>query len=132
MSVVSSRSGVAIVLLTAGASRLASAGGHEVKVTAATVAAGIEVSTEDRETHMNVRHITRFTVVGSVNTAIDLSLFALFVSFLHWSVVPANVISYSTGILNSFLMNKFWTFGDRTPLCSGWTSQPLGRFRCQI
>ncbi len=75
---------------------------------------------------MNLRHITKFAMVGSVNTAIDVSLFALFVNFLHWSVVPANVISYSAGILNSFLMNKFWTFRDRTPLTS--SARPFLRF----
>ena len=75
---------------------------------------------------MNLRHITKFAVVDSVNTAIEVSLFALFVNFLRWRVAPANVISYSAGILNSFLMNKFWTFRDRTPLIA--SAQPFLRF----
>ena len=29
-------------------------------------------------------------------------------------MVPANILSYGTGILNSFLMNRAWTFKDRS------------------
>jgi putative flippase GtrA len=59
--------------------------------------------------------MAKFSLVGVVNTTIDVTLFGFFVHFLHWNVLPANMVSYSTGILNSFVMNKLWTFQDQTP-----------------
>jgi putative flippase GtrA len=58
----------------------------------------------------------KFSVVGLINTAIDVTLFALLIHVLNWDVLPANILSYSAGILNSFLMNKCWTFQDQKPL----------------
>lgn len=57
----------------------------------------------------------KFSLVGVVNTAIDVTLFALLVHVFQWEVLPANILSYSTGILNSFVMNKLWTFHDQRP-----------------
>jgi putative flippase GtrA len=55
-------------------------------------------------------------MVGVVNTTIDVSLFGFFVHVLNWNLLPANITSYSAGIVNSFVMNKFWTFQDQKPL----------------
>jgi len=52
----------------------------------------------------------RFGLVGVVNTLIDLILFSLLVHMAGLPVVPANMLSYGTGILNSFVMNRAWTF----------------------
>ncbi len=58
--------------------------------------------------------VIRFGMVGVVNTAIDLVLFTLLVQGARLPVVPANILSYGAGILNSFLMNRAWTFNDRS------------------
>lgn len=65
---------------------------------------------------MSMLRMSRFALVGLANTGIDLAVFTLLAGALQWSVLPANVLSYSTGILNSFFLNKYWTFRDRTPL----------------
>jgi len=52
----------------------------------------------------------RFASVGILNTAIDLSLFGVLIRVAHWGVVPANTVAYSAALLNSFLMNRHWTF----------------------
>lgn len=55
-------------------------------------------------------------MVGVVNTVIDITLFSFLVFVPQWNVLPANILSYSAGAFNSFMMNKFWTFNDRTSL----------------
>lgn len=53
----------------------------------------------------------RFCVVGVLNTAIDLGLFALLTRLIGLDPLIANVLSFTTGAANSFLLNKYWTFG---------------------
>lgn len=60
--------------------------------------------------------MVRFGLVGLTNTGVDVTLFALLTHGLHWLVPLANVVSYSAGIMNSFFLNKYWTFRDPTPL----------------
>jgi putative flippase GtrA len=50
--------------------------------------------------------------VGVINTAIDYVVFWILISFTPLSSVLANVISFSLGAANSFLMNSTITFGD--------------------
>jgi putative flippase GtrA len=57
------------------------------------------------------RAFRRFTVVGVVNTAIDVALFALLNAPL--GIVLANFLSTSAGMTFSFLVNGRFTFGAR-------------------
>jgi putative flippase GtrA len=54
--------------------------------------------------------LARFAVVGGMNTAIDALLFFLLTATTSIAPVIANVISYSAGMLNSYFMNRSWTF----------------------
>lgn len=58
--------------------------------------------------------IGRFAVVGVVNLGIDLIIFsvALYVFGVH--LLIANTIAYSVATINSYLMNKFWTFAGKS------------------
>lgn len=51
----------------------------------------------------------RFCLVGAVNTGVD---FMVFTVLNFWSVplLMAQFMSYTCGVLNSFLMNRTWTF----------------------
>jgi putative flippase GtrA len=53
-----------------------------------------------------------FAGVGAINTAIDYVVFWILISFTPLSPVVANIISFSLGATNSFLMNSTITFGD--------------------
>jgi putative flippase GtrA len=57
----------------------------------------------------------KFGAVGILNTAIDLGLYFVLTRWLGLGALPiaAKSLSYSAGILNSFLWNKFWTFQSR-------------------
>lgn len=51
----------------------------------------------------------RFCLVGAINTGVDFLVFAL-LSNLGVLLLAAQVVSYTCGILNSFLLNRKWTF----------------------
>jgi len=52
----------------------------------------------------------RFAVVGIVNTAIDLAVFALSYFYFSQSIVVANTIAFLIAATNSYVCNKYWTF----------------------
>lgn len=55
---------------------------------------------------------TRFCMVGLGNTTIDFSVFFVLTA-LGTAYLPAQVISYSAGLGNSFIFNRKWTFQTR-------------------
>lgn len=55
----------------------------------------------------------RFCVTGGLNTLVDFVVFFLLTSSLNWPVIPSQVLSYSAGILNSYCINRRWTFQTR-------------------
>lgn len=57
----------------------------------------------------------RFAAVGAFTTALDLALFTVAAEALGAPVAPANVGSYGSCVVVSFLLNRRWTFrGDGT------------------
>lgn len=57
----------------------------------------------------------KFCIVGGINTLIDLAVFSLLFYALSVPLLAANTAGFCAGVLNSYLMNKAWTFGDRAP-----------------
>ena len=57
-------------------------------------------------------HILRFGFVGGLNTVIDFGIFSVLNSILGVNYVISQIVSYSGGTLNSYFLNKFWTFND--------------------
>ena len=56
--------------------------------------------------------LRRFCLVGGLNTLVDGGVFALLnLAGLSWA--PAHTVSYSAGVVNSFVWNRFWTFERR-------------------
>jgi putative flippase GtrA len=58
------------------------------------------------------RHIIKFGCVGGLNTMVDFGVFSLLNSLLGFNYVISQILSYSSGTLNSYVLNKFWTFND--------------------
>lgn len=57
-----------------------------------------------------ITRLIKFNIVGVMNTVIDFIIFFLCVSLFKMVIVPAQIIAYSMGIINSYFMNRFWTF----------------------
>jgi len=64
--------------------------------------------------HARLREIGRFVVVGLINTGIDLAVFSVAFYGLGLHLITANTLAYSIATINSYLMNKFWTFAGRS------------------
>lgn len=59
-----------------------------------------------------LKRIVRFGCVGGLNTAIDFGIFSVLNSLFGVNYVISQILSYSGGTLNSYFLNKFWTFND--------------------
>jgi putative flippase GtrA len=55
----------------------------------------------------------RFCLVGAVNTAIDFGVFVLLVYRWDWGIVIAHILSFTVATINSYVMNRQWSFHDR-------------------
>ncbi len=63
--------------------------------------------------------IGRFATVGLLGTALDIGIFTLLHVGMGVPVLPANTISYSTGIINNYILHRRWTFSDRASRALG-------------
>jgi putative flippase GtrA len=54
----------------------------------------------------------RFLVVGAVSTAIEVAAFNLLL-WAGWDVVAAKVLSSLIALVNAYIGNRLWTFGQR-------------------
>jgi putative flippase GtrA len=61
-----------------------------------------------------------FALVGVINTLIDFSVFWTAANFLHWPLVPANVVAWLTAVSFSYGMNTFTTFGPESGRTLRW------------
>ncbi|ADK16913.1 MULTISPECIES: GtrA family protein [Clostridium] len=57
--------------------------------------------------------LIKFCIVGVANTTITLLSFYLFNKILLINYLLSTVVSYSIGMLNSYILNKEWTFCDK-------------------
>lgn len=54
----------------------------------------------------------KFGLTGVMNTLVDYGVF-LVLSYLSVDVYLSQVVSYSCGMLNSYVINRSWTFGSQ-------------------
>lgn len=52
----------------------------------------------------------KFLVVGAINFLVDFGVLTLLNVVIGVPVAPANVVSYTCGVVNSFVINRYWTF----------------------
>jgi putative flippase GtrA len=52
----------------------------------------------------------KFALTGGLNTLVDLAVFALLTMTFSVNVYLAQVVSYGAGMLNSYTVNRSWTF----------------------
>lgn len=65
-----------------------------------------------------VMQFGKFFIVGILNTGLDFAI----LNILMWmtntyegpSIVYFNTISFTVAVINSYILNKYWTFGDNS------------------
>ena len=61
-----------------------------------------------------LRKASRFVTVGIFNGITDLVLFALLFYLAGWHLITAHLVAFCTAIALGFVINKVWTFEDRS------------------
>jgi putative flippase GtrA len=61
-----------------------------------------------------------FAMIGVVNTAIDFSLFWCIITYLHWPIIPTNMMAWLIAVSFSYAMNSFITFGPESGRTLRW------------
>ena len=62
-----------------------------------------------------VRRLALYMVVGVLNTAVQ---YLVFIALIDWTQTPilvASTIGYLAGTINSYLLNRTWTFRQQRP-----------------
>jgi putative flippase GtrA len=59
-----------------------------------------------------MRQFIKFNLVGLLNTALDFAVFTL-LTWLGVYYILAQCLSYGVGMLNSYTLNKYWTFAQK-------------------
>ena len=57
--------------------------------------------------------LSRFSIVGILNTLIDFVTFTIINSWFGINYTTSQIAGYSVGVVNSFIFNKNWTFEDK-------------------
>lgn len=60
-----------------------------------------------------MKNFLKFCIVGGINTAITFIVFYLFSELLGVNYLLSSSLGYAAGVINSYIMNKKWTFRDR-------------------
>lgn len=69
--------------------------------------ATIRMSRESNE----IARFLRFVIVGLSGTLIDIGFLTL-LKTVGQATLPANVLSYTLGLLNNFIWHRHWTYAD--------------------
>ena len=57
--------------------------------------------------------LVKFCIVGGINTLISLLTFYVLNKILGFNYMVSSVIGYAFGMINSYVLNKKWTFNDK-------------------
>lgn len=66
-----------------------------------------------------LQQFIKYAIVGASSATIDIGLLNLFL-YWHWPILPANTIAFIIAVINSYFLNKYWTYQDRT---RNWKTQ---------
>ncbi len=60
-----------------------------------------------------IKQFIKYGLVGVSNTLITLSIIFVFMKLLNVPYIPSNAVGYLFGFINSFFLNKIWTFKSK-------------------
>ena len=74
------------------------------------------------------KHIIAYLFWGVVTTVINLAVFQILSSGIHWNYQLANVIAWFVSVLVAYFTNKVWVFGSHYTTISDFLVELLLRF----
>jgi putative flippase GtrA len=92
----------------------------------------IPIISRNPRLHRLVKQFSKFIIVGGINTGIDFAIFNTEMAITGIDtgtpLIAFNIISFSVAVINSYYMNKYWTFDDGRPLKEKSTSMKFSQF----
>lgn len=67
---------------------------------------------------VKMEKLVKFGITGVLNTAIDYAVFAGAFTLLGWNIYVSQFFGYSAGLLNSYIINRSWTFRSKNKFFS--------------
>ena len=64
------------------------------------------------------KKLVKFCLTGVLNTVIDMGVYTLLLKVFHVNAAVSQVAGYSMGVLNSYIINRSWTFSTSTKFFS--------------
>jgi len=61
----------------------------------------------------NLAQFGKFMAVGVANFVVDYGILYLLSTVAGFPTAPSNVVSYTCGLVNSFILNRYWTFKQK-------------------
>lgn len=74
------------------------------------------------------KHIIAYLFWGVVTTVINLAIFQILSSGIHWNYQLANVIAWFVSVLVAYFTNKVWVFGSHYTTVSDFLVEMLRFF----
>lgn len=74
------------------------------------------------------KHIVAYLFWGVVTTVINLAVFQILSSGIHWNYQLANVIAWFVSVLVAYFTNKVWVFGSHYTTVSDFLVEMLRFF----
>ena len=59
-----------------------------------------------------ILQLLKYGVVGVLNTVVTFGVIYICKSLLGWNIYVCNVLGYIAGLVNSFMLNRNWTFAS--------------------
>lgn len=63
---------------------------------------------------VNKSSFLRFCITGALNTLVDTGIYTALINLLGVNIYIAQVFGYSAGIVNSYCINRSWTFRSKS------------------
>ena len=60
-----------------------------------------------------IKQLIKYGLVGISNTLITLAVIFIFMKLLNFSYIISNAVGFLFGFINSFILNKIWTFKSK-------------------
>ncbi len=77
-----------------------------------------------KEHWAEIKKLFKFGITGIMNTVVDFAVYTVLVSLAGMGLYVSQVISYCCGMLNSYAVNRKWTFDTK----NGFFSLELVKF----
>ncbi|WP_242364350.1 GtrA family protein [Limosilactobacillus antri] len=74
------------------------------------------------------KHIIAYLFWGVVTTVVNLAVFQILSSGIHWNYQLANVIAWFVSVLVAYFTNKVWVFGSHYTTVSDFLAEMLRFF----